>query len=257
MSWGVLRSRLSSSGVVALSLAALGCATVTAANSNDATMSSFQKELADFEQRVPKPFPCSPGFASNNDGYLLTVAEPVARAGLRIGDRITSVGSTPTTTREERRRAFYQIPEGGPVIIGVSRHGKVATVSLPCRDDSSIWTASKGVLAAGARGDWDACVDALAELRRARGFTYSGDIWNTLSCHKAKGGLGKGDEAQLVYESTRLLIEEVRYVPGGLDGIRGTVLRNASYLRANNLPSLAFDLETRLPLAESSGQPAR
>jgi S1-C subfamily serine protease len=66
------------------------------------------------------------------------------------------------------------------------------------------------------------------------------------------GSLGKRDglaEANLLYQVNLLRLRESRYVPEGLDKVRGSVLSGASWLRSNGFTSLAADLEMQLQKA--------
>src|SRR5206468_15441 len=93
---------------------------------------------------------------------------------------------------------------------------------------------------------------ALTKSAHEYGFVLSAMIWSRLQCRKARGQLSQWDEGQLVYDFTRVLIDEARYGPGQLDVQRGTVLRNATWLRQIGLSSLSSDLEAHFATANSA-----
>ncbi len=232
-----------------ISLITFGCAT-------SEIRSQFQKVFEQREQYVPRPYPCDPGYLNiTPDGYVGHITEWAEPAGLRRGDRITSIAGVPVARPEERARALSQVPVGGPLVMVVERDKATMTISLPCKDNSRGWAALGRLLGAGASGDWEGCDIAARELRSLRGRADPLTVWYQYQCTlgKRRASLLRrnvdAQEANLLYEHNILVIRDSYYLPGGIDQMRGYVLTNASHLRANGFGSLAADLEAELQRA--------
>ena len=127
-------------------------------------------------------------------------------------------------------------------------------ISSPCIDDTRRWEAQQRLLIAAAQGDWQGCLDALIEVKRnATAFSTPATFSDQLECAKGRGRVNRGDEAQLVYDFTKVLIHQQRHVPGGLDIVRSLVLRNSQALQQMGFSSLAVDLEKQFHAASGSG----
>jgi S1-C subfamily serine protease len=214
----------------------------------------FDRALANFYANFPTPFPCHPGAFGSEEGYVIAVAGFMDRAGLKLGDRIVSINDIAVQSRSDRARALYSGSVGRPLEYGVERPGSasVVKISAPCADDIRRWEAQQRFLMAAAQGDWQGCLEALIEVRNATGFLTPPAIWDRLECAKGRGRVSRGDEAQLVYDFTRVVVDQQRHVPGGLDNVRSLVLRNSQALQQMGFSSLAVDLEKQFHAAAGS-----
>lgn len=209
---------------------------------------------------MPRPLPCDPGYLAGGSGHIVQVADWAERAGLRRGDRIVSIGGAPTETSEERVRALAAVVLGGPLNYGVSRADRVVTVTLSCTSNWPVWSNTGSLLAAAASGNWDRCAElALEQVRLLRMPSSYFLRWRG-RCLRAKSAvLGRPldvNEARLVYEVHRLLLEEARYDPGGIGRIRGRLLEAAASLRSAGFGNMAADLEDQLRGAREVQAPA-
>ena len=209
-----------------------------------------QEALVWFDRMRPTPYPCDSGLAESQAGYVLAVAEWAEQAGLRPGDRIVAIGGTPAATAAERVRALTRIPTGGPFLLEVKRQGQPITLSLPCRYRPDLFAAERRTLQAAGRGDWTGCIVAAREVRRLAGFTaYRNILWEYLCTRAFNSSMptpGDRDFVALHSEIARLLLRESRYVPGGTETVRETILRMANDLRRHGLAADAHDLEMKL-----------
>ena len=175
------------------------------------------------------------------------------QAGLRRGDKILSIAGIAGSRPEDRAQAFTHVPAGGPLILGISRGGQPLSVSLPCVDDTQLWATQKKLLTAGAHGDWATCVAAGADVQRLQGFVSSPNLRAIGVCADnrtlARGQPLGAVERTLGYNMDLQELREIRYVPEGLDKIRGRILANISLLQRTGFASLAADLETELQKA--------
>jgi hypothetical protein len=178
------------------------------------TRAVFQKELLEFDRLAPKVAPCAIGSDPSPAGYVVAVASWAEQAGLRLGDKIVAIAGTPVTSLEERMRALYWIPAGGPLVLGVTREGQQVTLPLPCRYQPEIPAAVRRTLEAASRGDWDGCIAAARETRRLVGFVSFLTVVMEHDCARAKnpsaGSIEGRDFASLHYEIARLRLRESR-----------------------------------------------
>jgi hypothetical protein len=216
--------------------------------------SQFQKQVAQMEQQIPRPFPCDPGYQAFPSGYVVDIPEWAEAAGLRRGDKLTAIAGIPIASNESRSQALFRVPTGGPLLITVVREGREQRLPLPCRDHSKAWEAMRATVAAGARGDWEACEIAANQYRGFRGLTNDPGIeeWRgrcALGRVRDHGGRTDNALANRVYQWDLTMLRAVRYEPGGLDIAQGTILTHASLLRKDGFVSLASDLEAEFSKA--------
>jgi len=214
----------------------------------------FTRELSQFEQMRPTLLACTPGYNATPDGYVVAIADWAEQAGLRRGDKILSIAGVSVLRREDRAQAFAQVPTGGPLVIGIRRGSQTPLVSLPCVDDTKVYADGKKALTAGVNGDWDTCLAAIAEFQRFQGFVTSSTLQVALACAEnrtiaRRQPLGHG-ERTLLYNRELLALRGMRYVPEGLDKIRGRILTSISLLQRAGFTSLAADLEAELRKAQ-------
>jgi len=206
-----------------------------------------QKQLSELDRLTPKPYPCDNGWAASRAGYVVEVAGWAERAGLRRGDKIVAIVGTTVTSPEERGKALYQVPIGGPIVLSVTRQGQLVTLSLPCRSQAERYRAVRRTLEAAFRGDWKGCIAAAAEERQLAGFPILPAVWWQYECTRIiTGGGSSPDFAYRSYELSSLMVRQSRYVPGGTEDVRAEVLRVAIQLREKGFPTYASDLEAQL-----------
>jgi S1-C subfamily serine protease len=225
------------------------------------TKAFAQKALLEFDRITPRPYPCDTGWAASQSGYVVAVSSWAEEAGLRPGDKITAISGTTVASQEERTKAYFQVPVGGPVMLGLTRQGEPVTLPLPCRYQPERHTAARRTLEAASRGDWDRCIAAARETRRLAGFVAFGTVVWEHECARAKNPSMASPEgrnfASLHYELSRLRLRESRYVPGETENVRGWVLRFADDLRTGGFPTYANDLEAQLREALAAQPVAR
>jgi hypothetical protein len=199
------------------------------------------------------PYPCGSGWAESSAGYVVALAEWAAAAGLRPGDQIAAIGGTPVKDPEERAHAYAQTSPGGPLVLGVIRHGQPLTLALPCRYQPDLFRAERQTLEAASRGDWDGCIVAARAARQLAGFTaYLNLIWEH-ACTRAKmpslTSTEGRDFASLSNETARRLLHDSRYVPGGTASVEGRIRQMVDDLRQSGFRAYADDLEKQLQAA--------
>ena len=214
----------------------------------------FARWSAQFDQLSPQPFACTSGYYATLDGYVIAIADWAEQGGLRRGDKILSIAGISVPSQEDRAQALAQVSAGGPLVIGISRASQALLVSLPCIDDTKIWAARKKALTAGVHGDWDTCLIAIVDVQRFQGFVTSNNLKLALTCAENRTIVRRQPlghhERTLLYNSELLALRETRYVPEGLDKIRGRILTSISRLQRAGFALLAVDLEAELQKAQ-------
>lgn len=214
------------------------------------TKAVFQKALSELDRTAPRSVPCSIGAITSPTGYVVAEAGWAEQAGLRLGDRIVAISGTPVTSLQEIVQGLYQVPVGGPLVLGLTRQGQQVLLSLSCRYQPERYAAARRMYEAGSHGDWDRCIAAARETRRLAGFVAFATVLPEYECAGAKNpsmaSLEGRNFASLYYELNRLRLHESRYVPGETENVRGTVLRVADDLRRMGFPTYANDLEAQL-----------
>jgi hypothetical protein len=219
----------------------------------------FAKQLAEHEHEWDQPRPCGGlgAFPSLNN-YVLTLTPWAEDAGLRRGDRITKIGDDPVAALSEVMAALGRVPEGGPVRVVVVRESRTMTFALPCRRQAHQENVAvlKQLFASGAAGEWDTCVASVDRLVVREGVRTA---FLASVAYKCKVGQNRSakkvadlTEAQLLYDSHRLALEEGQFEPDGIAKRRGAALADIAYLRQHGFTSLAADLETLLARASDS-----
>jgi hypothetical protein len=206
--------------------------------------------LSRLDRSTPEAPPCGTGWAETPAGYVVAVAGWAEQAGLRPGDQIAGVGGTPATALEDRVRAYRRARASEPFVLDVLRKGRPLTLSLPCRHQPALFQAERRTLEAASRGDWDGCIAAAREARQLADFTAYLTLVREHACMKAKGATPDtpaGREfAALQAEVGRTLVRESRYVPGGIQNVRGIVSQMIEDLKRFGFPDHAADVETQL-----------
>jgi hypothetical protein len=222
-----------------------------------ATKAAAQTQLS--QDPSSTPLHCATGFAASQAGYVVAVAGWAEQAGLHLGDRIVVVSGTSVGSLEEILQAYRRLPTGGSPVLAVVRQGQKPRLSLPCPSDTESWKARSRMLDAAGRGDWDGCIAAAGEVQRLAGYVASSTVRWELNCARAKSPSKGSPEARqwahLYYTLSVLWLREGRYVPAGIETVRGAVLQHAANLRQADFPGLAADLEAQLREA-LAGRPA-
>jgi hypothetical protein len=88
--------------------------------------------LADFLREKPRPPACEIGYIAGRELTVLATSDWIERAGLRRGDRITSIDGVPAAQLQNQARPPSRAPPGTPYQVGVSRGGRNLNLTLVC-----------------------------------------------------------------------------------------------------------------------------
>ncbi len=196
------------------------------------------------------PYPCSAGWWSGKDNYVVDVKPWAAASGLRRGDRPVAVGGTPVIGIGDIEEVWARLPHSEYVDIRVDRAGKEVSIRLPCRDDRQPWEAYIAVGQAIAEGRWQDCVDAVFRWAKIVGYAPSGMVHNASLCVLAKARAEKQrppDEYwRRLHHWVTKAIEEAHYSPTGLANIRTRLLSEAEELEKVGRNTLADDIKQQI-----------
>ena len=205
--------------------------------------------LVDFLREKPRPPACEIGYITGREMTVLATSDWIERAGLRRGDRITSIDGVPATQLNQARPPSRAAP-GTPYQVGVSRGGRNLNLTLVCAVKPEVWLAARRTQEAAALGDWEACQAAAVDYIFAVGFMESLALEFHGRCgfHRAmtRGDRFNLDLARDLYDWQAFRIREKSYEPGGLDEIRDSVLGGAAILRREGYREHADNLEDLL-----------
>src|SRR5262250_459267 len=212
-----------------------------------------QQGLRDFAREKPAPPPCEVGYLTGRELTVLATSEWIERAGLRRGDRITSVDGVPASQLHNQPRPSARVPPGTPFSVGVSRAGREVTLTLICIPRPEVWIAARRTQEAAAQGDWAGCQAAALDYILAVGYMESLALEFHGRCgfHKAmmRGERFTLDLARDLYDWQSFRVREKSYEPGGLDEIRESVLGAVAVLRREGFREYADSLEEQLRTA--------
>jgi len=212
-----------------------------------------QQGLRDFAREKPAPPPCEVGYLTGRELTVLATSEWIERAGLRRGDRITSVDGVPASQLHNQPRPPARVPPGTPFSVGVSRAGREVTLTLICIPRPEVWIAARRTQEAAAQGDWAGCQAAALDYILAVGYMESLALEFHGRCgfHKAmmRGERFTLDLARALYDWQSFRVREKSYEPGGLDEIRESVLGAVAVLRREGFRDYADRLEEQLRTA--------
>ena len=108
--------------------------------------------LADFLREKPRPPACEIGYIAGRELTVLATSDWIERAGLRRGDRITSIDGVPAAQLQNQARPPSRAPPGTPYQVGVSRGGKNLNVTLVCAVKPEVWLRGAANAGSGGRG---------------------------------------------------------------------------------------------------------
>ena len=212
-----------------------------------------QQGLRDFAREKPAPPPCEVGYLTGRELTVLATSEWIERAGLRRGDRITSVDGVPASQLHNQPRPSARVPPGTPFSVGVSRAGREVTLTLICIPRPEVWIAARRTQEAAAQGDWAGCQAAALDYILAVGYMESLALEFHGRCgfHRAmmRGERFTLDLARDLYDWQSFRVREKSYEPGGLDEIRESVLGAVAVLRREGFRDYADRLEEQLRTA--------
>jgi S1-C subfamily serine protease len=221
--------------------------------------------LADFVREKPRPPTCESGYLIGRQLTVLATSDWIERAGLRRGDRITSMDGVPVGALQDHARLQARIGPGTPFKVVVVRGGREVTLTLTCVARPDVWLAARRTQEAAALGDWDACQTFALDYIFATGYieALALEFHGRCGFHRAllRGERFNLDLARDLYEWQAYRVREKSYEPGGLDEIRESVLSGVAVLRREGFREHADNLDEQLRLApgrvaaETAGSP--
>jgi len=238
-----------------------GQAPAAAKREADEFKAQARQGLIDFLREKPRPPACETGYITGRQLTVLATSDWIERAGLRRGDRITSIDGVPASQLQNQARPPARVAPGAPFTVGVSRGGRELSLTLVCAVKPEVWIAARRTQEAAAQGDWEACQAAAVDYIFAVGFMESLALEFHGRCgfHRAmtRGDRFNLDLARDLYDWQAFRIREKSYEPGGLDEIRDSVLGGVAILRREGFREHADNLEEQFRHAPARDPGAR
>ncbi len=207
-----------------------------------------RREIAAIIPEVPF---CSIPLHAENDLLVIRVSQHAARFDLRPGDRILSVDGVPIYTRDNWTQSLIAHKPQEVVAITVQREGGETPISASCGDGLPARKRLDAALVAALEGRWNDCRYEISRLEQLT-LTASPSAAIRLSCNESRrlteGTAPDYNDAILLYEFTRISLEEAEIGSGATAHTRGTAIANLTWLESNGFQSLADELS---PLVDS------
>ena len=208
---------------------------------------------------------CSLGFLGAGSPVIVTRVSPLFQGtALLESDRLLAVNGNPVRGASELRDILRSLTPDLRVTLTIERGQDTIEIRTACQDAMPVFRAHIDALSAAADGHWDDCISNtyLEELHWGGANSQSAGL--RLWCHRARTALApekwKLDptsehltqiDAQFMYEHANLLLEEMQYVPGGVNGLRGTVASRIQQIDESGHRRLSSQLRTKLASAET------
>jgi hypothetical protein len=109
-----------------------GAASAVAKREAEEFKAQARQGLVDFLREKPRPPACEIGYLTGRQLTVLATSDWIERAGLRRGDRITSIDGVPASQLQNQARPPTRVPPGTPFNVGVSRGGRELSLTLIC-----------------------------------------------------------------------------------------------------------------------------
>lgn len=227
---------------------ASGCAMSNLNYANDVKMQASE-ELRIYQERYGDRRCLFPISVRYTDGppYITRVWPSGQGLGFQAGDRIAQVDGLEVHSIDDLIKGITTQQPGDEVSFLVQRGQNSITVVAECKERAEFNAAVHEVYKAIQAGDWKGCIRNARRITEFTGPDVTSAMW-ALNCSEAER-LSRGryqvhwQDASLGYDYRRKLIDEMKYVPGGLNAIRADVLGAISWLREQNQGSYARDLE--------------
>ena len=211
-----------------------------------------RREIAGTIPEVPF---CSIPLHIENDLLVIRVSQHAARFDLRPGDRILSVDGAPLYTRDDLIQSLIARKPQEVVEIRVRREGTETPIAVSCGDGLPARKRLDAALVAALEGRWNDCMYEASRFEQLT-LTASPSAAIRLTCNESRrlteGTAPDYNDAILVYESTRISLEEAEIGSGATAHLRGTAIANIAWLESNGFQSLADELGPLLTKVENA-----
>lgn len=221
-------------------------AVVTAAEQSQADLSWL--DLLD-QSYGPTESRCGLGFVGFGSPIVVTRVSSWTQAeGLAEADRVLAVNGNTVRNDSDLSAATKLLQSEEQVMLSVLRDGDIIRVRTACQDVKSVLQARANALEGAAKGRWQDCIGATYEEEFHWGGATSESAGLRLWCHQAQSdqNILTRLDAQFLYEHTRLLLDEYRFVPGWIRSNRAGFVDRIEKISAGGHKALSAELQAKL-----------
>jgi len=185
------------------------------------------------------------------DGPWITQVNPtILTADVRAGDRIVAVNGKYVKHLGVLLLRLSRLQRGARLELTLDRNYEIHRAKTQCGDSTAVFNATKGVLEAAARGNWQDCLRLAADLSSITQLRYSWVAELKYNCNEADrlqvGRPANTLDASLAHQWARLRLQEAKEVPDGINQVRWSVIESIHWLRRHRFDHLAADLSDHL-----------
>jgi len=211
--------------------------------------------LKGFEQLSEKArstHSCIIGVRPDASGVIMYVGTRAKGTGIMIGDQILAVDGKPTANWVQAKEKIRQRQAGETLTLRLLRDGSTIDLQCPCSDVGQALFGVADALYEASEGNWLECSAKIDRVQQEFGpSTLAQNV--LLDCYKyhlmsEKKGPDKGF-ARALQQVVLLTIEDAAYSKPALQEIRPWLLSQIEWLKSNNYPQLADEVEQKYQAA--------
>lgn len=182
----------------------------------------------------PSDSRCGLGFIGYGSPVVVTRVSAWPRANwVEEADQLVRINGVAISQKSDLHSALDTVPANDRVSLVVLRDDNEIEINAPCQESSPILEAREEALIGISEGRWQACISAtiMEEIRWGgpnsqsaglRLWCHQAQLHRSFKLEKASASLSRL-HAQLIYDYASLLLDELQYVPTGLEDLRSTL----------------------------------
>jgi hypothetical protein len=244
----VRRFFLFGTGLIVAGFYLAGCSSLQTQSELTKARDGAQKAHRSLSAKAGSQHFCILGIRAGADGRVLHVGTHGLAAGILPGDLIVAVDGNPIRNWTDEKLKLRKRAPGELVSLLVRRNGSQLMIQAPCLDIAGTVAAVAEALGEAANGNWLACSEKMEQMQNEYG--PSPTAQNILvDCYKyflmSEGKIVDDAFAAALAKLAVLNIEEASWSLRSLQRLRGDVLAQIDWLRRNNFPTAAEQLEQK------------
>ncbi len=184
------------------------------------------------------------------DRTIVRVEPSLAKLDVRPGDRIVMLDGKQDNNWQSSLLLITNHRPNEELDLRVVRDGVELQRKVKCVDGQPLRDAWIAALGAASKGRWDQCTGLSDELDKPPLSQFSGIVLLHYYCQQAdrisSHYIATEADATVLYGARMLQLQEAKYVPGGLEKIKGDVSEAIHWFERNNFRPFATSLTEEL-----------
>ncbi len=182
----------------------------------------------------PSDSRCGLGFIGYGSPVVVTRVSAWSRAGwVEEADQLVEINGVAISQKSDLHSALDTVSANDKISLVVLRDESELEINALCQESTPILEAREEALIGVSEGRWQACMSAtiMEEIRWGgpnsqsaglRLWCHQAQLHRSFKIEEASSSLSRL-HAQLIYDYARLLLDELQYVPNGLEDFRSTL----------------------------------